>query len=242
MKAHTKLIDLFQRSRNNNATAVIEGVQAIKHAARFKAEFEQIITYDISYVEKLLQEVAPDISQKVLSRIEEVPEATFQRLSPQPPRTKLIALARRKHYRLADIAPKKPVIFLEDPRDLENIGAVIRVSAAAAAGAVVISGSADVWHPAVVRGAAGLQYAIPVLNDSLETTLQNRPVVSLDPTGEPLTKDCIPPGAVLVFGTERHGISQKLLEKSGQILRLPMKKGVSSLNLATSVAATLYQL
>ncbi|HMS31271.1 MAG TPA: TrmH family RNA methyltransferase, partial [Candidatus Saccharibacteria bacterium] len=42
--------------------------------------------------------------------------------------------------------------------------------------------------------------------------------------------------------TERHGISPKLLQASDKVVRLPMKAGVSSLNLATSVAATLYSI
>lgn len=238
----TQLIDLFQRARAGQTVAVIEGAQAVKHAARFGAKFQQIITYDISYVKKLLHEIAPDISQKVLPQIEAVTESVFQRLSPQPPRTKLIALAQRAPYQLADITSKKPIIFLEDPRDLENIGAVIRVSAAADAAAVVISGPADIWHPAVIRGAAGLQYAIPVLSSSLKAIAPNREVVALDPTGKSITVGDVPSHAVLVFGTERHGITPATLKKADKIIRLPMKEGVSSLNLATSVAATLYMM
>lgn len=238
----TKLIDLFQRSRSTTNNAVIEGVQALKHAARFDAEFAHIITCDIELLTRLLSELAPDISNMILSQAEEVDETVFSRLSPQPPRTKVIALAKRKVYTNQIVEESRPVVFLENPRDLENIGAVIRVSAAANAAAVVASGSVDIWHPAIIRGAAGLHYAVPVLNDSLENISHGRPVLALDPTGEEITEKSVLKNSVLIFGTERHGIAKTTLEKAGRIVRLPMKPGVSSLNLATSVAATLYKM
>lgn len=238
----TKLVDAFQRARKDTTYAVIEGAQALKHAVRFGADIEKVITYDMSLLENLLDELAKDVKKNIIPVVEEVEEKVFSQLSPHPPRTKVIALARRSTYRLSDIAPDKPVVFLEDPRDLENIGAVIRVAAAAGVAGVVVSGPVDIWHPAVIRGAAGLHYALPVLNSPLEVLRKGRPAISLDPTGTVIQQGSVPQNAILIFGTERHGISQATLADSDQVIRLPMKEGVSSLNLATSVAATLYQL
>ncbi len=241
----TQLIDLFQRARGDDSLAVIEGVQALKHAQRFKADIQLYITCDIELLQSLLAELADDVKDSIIAEITEVSEETFNKLSPQPHRTKVIALAKRRAYDISKIDDKRPIILLEEPRDLENIGAVIRVSAAADAGAVVITGPLDIWHPAIIRGSAGLHWSIPVLRVDSESVLKrvkDRTVVSLDPTGEDLAKTTIPKNSVLIFGTERYGISQNLLNLSNQIIRLPMKNGVSSLNLATSVAATLYQL
>jgi TrmH family RNA methyltransferase len=44
---------------------------------------------------------------------------------------------------------------------------------------------------------------------------------------------------VLAFGTERHGLSSELRARCDRIVALPMRAGVSSMNLATSVSATL---
>jgi len=155
-----------------------------------------------------------------------------------------MAIAKRKKYALNDLAVKKKIVFLEEPKDLENIGAVIRVSAAADVAGVIINGDVDVWQPGVIRGAAGLHWALPVINLSFENLVKNssRPIIALDPTGQPINQTTVPINSILVFGTERHGISKALLSQSDKILRLPMKTGVSSLNLATSVAAALYSL
>lgn len=238
----TKLIDLFQTARKNQDLAVIEGIQALKHAVRFNAAIEIIITCNQPLLEKLTTTLADDTASHILDRATTVSEQIFNQLSPQPPRTKVIALAARKNYRLSAIDTEKPIVFIENPRDLENIGAVIRVSAAADAAAVVCSGSVDVWHPAVIRGAAGLQYALPVFNAPLAAVTKERKVIALDPGGKQATTSLLPKKSVLIFGTERYGIAEDTLKNSDYAVRLPMKQGVSSLNLATSVAATLYMM
>jgi TrmH family RNA methyltransferase len=56
-----------------------------------------------------------------------------------------------------------PLLLLDAPRHPGNAGAAVRVAAAAGASGVVMTGELDPWHPAVVRGSAGLHYALPVL-------------------------------------------------------------------------------
>jgi RNA methyltransferase, TrmH family len=113
----------------------------------------------------------------------------------------------------------------------------VRVAAAADAAGVLTTGRADPWDPAALRGSAGLHYAVPVsLLDRLDT--RGRPLIALDPDGEPL--GTLPPGAVLAFGTERHGLSAELLDRADARLAIPMRAGVSSLNLATAVAVVLF--
>jgi RNA methyltransferase, TrmH family len=136
------------------------------------------------------------------------------------------------------------VILLDRPAHHGNIGAVVRVAAAAAAAGVLVTGAHDPWHPASLRGGAGLQFALPVTRvESLPET--DRPIVALDPDGDPLgtgagTGGRIPSRAVLVFGSERRGVSAGLLERAERRVAIPMRPGVSSLNLATAVAAALY--
>jgi TrmH family RNA methyltransferase len=236
-----QLIDLFQKAKSDSGLAVIEGVQALKHAVRFKAEIIHIATSNIDELKFLIEELAPDVYDSVMSTVTNVDEATFVKLSQKNHRTKVVALARRRLYTPADISTEKPILFLEDPKDLENIGAVIRVGAAADVGAVISSGEADIWHPAVLRGGAGLHFALPVFNGPLKAWSAGRKLIALDPTGEDIRTSTIPNNAMLIFGTERYGIKKETLNMADKIVRLPMKEGVSSLNLATSVAATVYR-
>jgi TrmH family RNA methyltransferase len=144
-----------------------------------------------------------------------------------------------------------PIVLLEDPRDLGNMGACVRVAAAADIAGVLSTGSHDPWHPDALRGAAGLHFALPVARlagpggedgpAALEAIVEgDRPLIALDPDGEELDPARLPARAILAFGTERQGLSDDLMRRADARLSIPMRAGVSSLNLATSVAAVLF--
>jgi TrmH family RNA methyltransferase len=119
------------------------------------------------------------------------------------------------------------------------MGACVRVAAAADAAAVLTTGEHDPWHPDALRGAAGLHFALPVARVGA-LPAADRPLVAIDPEGSELSAGDLPPRAILAFGTERHGLSDELLERADARLGIPMRDGVSSLNLATAVAAVLF--
>jgi TrmH family RNA methyltransferase len=131
------------------------------------------------------------------------------------------------------------VVLLEDPRTMGNMGACVRVAAAADAAGVLTTGENDPWHPDALRGAAGLHFALPVARVE-ELPESDRPLVAIDPGGDEMRAGGLPPRAVLAFGTERYGLSSALLARADARLGIPMREGVSSLNLATSVAAVLF--
>lgn len=68
----------------------------------------------------------------------------------------------------------------------------------------------------------------------------DRPILALDPDGDDFDPRAVPAGALLAFGSERHGLSAEVRAAADRSVRLPMQQGVSSMNLATSVAAVLY--
>ncbi len=238
------LIPRFGRARRDPATAVLEGLHAVKHALRFGAHLEELVTPDPEALAQLVARLAPDLRES-FAAAQPVSAELFAQLAPLPPSTGVMALAARRTVplgaTLADPAPA-PVVLLENPRDLGNIGACVRVAAGAGAAAVLTTGSHDPWHPDALRGAAGLHYALPVARIGSEEELDGapRPLLALDPDGEELDPRALPPRAILAFGTERDGISPGLAERADGLLRIPMRPGVSSLNLATSVAAVLF--
>lgn len=208
----------------------LEGLHAVKHALRFGAELVEVTTDDPARLESLARELAPDVAEEIVARAARGP-------GPFPP-TGVIAFAKRPPFALPE-PDDRPVVLLDHPRHLGNVGAAIRVAAAAGAAAVLVLGDADPWHPQAVRGAAGLQYALPIARVD---ELPPRPLVALDPDGDPFDGDALPRGPILAFGSERRGLSPALLERADTRLALPMRDGVSSLNLATAVAAVLYAL
>ena len=230
------LAQRFAAARRDERLAVIEGFHALKHALRFGAEVELVAAADPEALERLAAELAPDLAGRFAALAQPLDAAELARLAPRAPRTQVLAIARRPPVGAPGAGP---VVLLEDPRDLGNVGAVVRVAAAAGAAAVLTSGTHDPWDPAALRGSAGLHYALPV-GRAREDLLGDRPLLALDPDGDVLDPARLPADAVLAFGTERHGLSESLLARADARLRLPMRAGVSSLNLATAVSAVLF--
>lgn len=247
----------FRAARRDPSLTVLEGFHALKHALRFGAEVEAIAAVDPAELEALAAELAPDLAGSFSTGVEAVSPERLAELVPQVPRTGVVAIARRPEFDLAAVLADQraaPVVLLEQPRNMGNMGACVRVAAAADAAAVLTTGENDPWQPDAVRGAAGLHFALPVaavgetLPEAIGTrpagapapAAERRPLLALDPDGEDLRPGELPPRAVLAFGTERHGLSAELLARADARVTIPMRAGVSSLNLATSVAAVLF--
>ena len=238
------MIDRFRQARRDTALVTLDGLHAVKHALRFGADMVEMVSPDADTVLQLASEVAPDVSSRLSDGLVTVSTEDFNRLSPVPPDTGIIAIAHRPEVSVELIlnSPSDaPLLLLENPRNPFNIGAAVRVAAAAGAAGVLVTGSQDPWHPAAVVSAAGLQFALPVARiDRIPRS--SRAIMAIDPVGEPMPWPNMPPGPVLAFGNERHGASAELLACASRRLSIPMTSGVSSLNLATSTAIALYAL
>ena len=203
----------------------LQGLHPLKHALRFGADVERAVAPDPERVVALARQLAPDVAGAIAALLRPGDAGDFD----------VLAYA---HHPAPRNFGDGPLVCMDHPRHLGNVGAAIRVAAAAGAGGVLVRGDADPWHPAAVRGAAGLQFALPV--ERVDEPPRDRPLVAVDPAGEKLGS--VPEFAVLAFGGERHGLSEELRERADMTVALPMAPGVSSLNLATSVAAVLYVL
>lgn len=240
-----EVVNRYRGARSDPELAVLEGFHALKHALRFGAEVLEIRTSDAQNLQRLAAELAPELGETLAERAVGTPADLFGELSPRPPGTGVIALARRREADPGETVRSSgpgPVVLLERPSHLGNLGAAVRAAAAAGAGGVLASGEHDPWHASALRGGAGLHYALPVgsVEDPAKMDMAERPLLAVDPRGEPLPAGGVPDRAVLAFGTERHGVGRALLDRADRRVRIPMREGVSSLNLAVSVAVVLY--
>jgi TrmH family RNA methyltransferase len=210
-------------------TVLLEGFHAVKHALRFAPSLvDTVLVRDLDQAGALAGDLAPDIRDDLLRRAVTgaVAHPTgIQASARKPPENRTVLEERRS-----------PLVVLDDPRHPGNAGAVIRVAAAAGASGVAVTGRLDPWHPAVVRGSAGLHYALPVLAARPEHIVGR--LFVLDAAGAALPD--LPDDVVLVVGSERDGVGDELRARADAVVRLPMRAGVSSLNLATAAAAVLY--
>lgn len=207
----------------------LEGLHAVKHALRFAPELVvDVRVADLQRAQELARRLAPDVAELLLARatvgpVEHHTGVQGLALRPAPDRDVLRSRG-------------APLVLLDRPRHPGNLGAVIRVCAAAGASGVAVTGDLDPWSAAAVRGSAGLHLALPVLSCDADDVVG--PLVVLDAAGDPTAG--VPHGAVVVVGSERDGVGAHVVARADVVLALPMRPGVSSLNLATAVAAVLY--
>lgn len=227
-----------------DASVLLDGFHALKHALRFGAEVPMAVTTDRPAALALAGELAPDVRETLDALLTEVPEDVYRSFVPRPHPTAVAALAVRPAReanlaRLGHTPRSAPVVVLDNPRNLGNAGAVIRLAAGFGVTGVVTTGTLDPWHPTVVRAGAGLHFATAVERLTVEE-LPPGPVFALDPEGDDIRGLKLPDDAVLAFGSERSGLSAELRARTDHLVALPMRPQVSSYNLATSVAMTLY--
>ncbi|MEF3119413.1 TrmH family RNA methyltransferase [Streptomyces chrestomyceticus] len=234
----------WRASADDPASVLLDGFHALKHALRFGGDVRHVLTSDKPALLALAEELADDLTGDLDALAEQVPVAALRTLLPKVHPTGVAALAVRPDAaanlaRLREVPRPAPVVLLENPRNLGNIGAVVRLAAGFGATGVVTTGSLDPWHPNAVRGSAGLHFAGAVERLTLPE-LPPGPVYALDPEGADIRSVTFPDDAILAFGSERQGISDELRKRASALVAVPMQARVSSFNLATSVAMGLF--
>jgi TrmH family RNA methyltransferase len=225
-------------------TVVLDGFHALKHALRFGAEVHVVVSSDKDAVLRLAADLAPDLTADLTARVTDIPPAALRGLVARVHPTAVAALAARpaaegRTAALTAQPRQAPVVVLDRPRNLGNVGAVVRLAAGFGVTGVVTTGDLDPWHPNAVRAGAGLHYATAVDRTSPDG-LPPGPLYVLDPEGADIRAAELPDDALIVFGSERHGVSDGLRARATALVSLPMRPQVSSYNLATSVGMTLY--
>jgi len=146
------------------------------------------------------------------------------------------------------------VVGLDGVTNPDNVGAIFRSAAAFGAAGVLLSPAcASPLYRKALRTSMGAALTLPFSHGpdwgeglaSLEAA--GFTLCALTPEGsEPLDEvaRALPRGArrALILGAEDSGLSAATLERADRRVRIPMRGGVDSLNVAASAAVALYRL
>ncbi|WP_376792380.1 TrmH family RNA methyltransferase [Thermoflexus sp.] len=142
--------------------------------------------------------------------------------------------------------PSTFLILLDRVQEPGNVGAVLRSAAAAGAeGAIIPPGTADPWHPKAVRAAAGAHFVLPVRIASwaeIPSLLGSTTVWLATPGGEHVYFEVNWREPVtLILGGEASGPGPEAQRLPHRAVRIPMARGMESLNVAVAGALLLYE-
>lgn len=146
----------------------------------------------------------------------------------------------------------RSVAVLEDLNDHTNLGAVFRSAAALGIDAVVLTpGCADPLYRRAVRTSMGAVFAVPwtpIEAPGAPALLRNAglELLALTPAPDAVALPDVDVDSIgraaLVLGSEGHGLSDPWLRAADLRVRIPMREGMDSLNVAAAAAVAFYAL
>jgi len=173
----------------------------------------------------------------------------------------LIELSKPLFDELDLFGTKTPILFLQAPEfpaadltkapqglevlcalsDPSNVGALLRSAAAFGASKIILlQESASPLHPRAVRSASAATLITPLeRGPSIRALGEIRgPIAALDMHGEDLNRFQWPRDTRLLLGEEGLGVPEDLPD--ARLIRIPMQKGVESLNATVAASIALY--
>ena len=247
--AKIKKLQCDRGYRDNHGLFFVEGIRNFVSAVDCGFSIDALL-----YCEKLL---TSPIARKMVRRLKRA-GVPFARVSPeqfrqisQTERASGVGAILRQHaQRLDQTNPNESIcwVALSRIRSLGNLGSLMRTSAAiGAAGFIFIGDGIDPYDPNVVRATMGALFNQRIVRTNAEQfrhwiKSHNLQVVGASPDGQ-LNYDQIGYArpTILLLGNERTGLTEGERLLCREIVRIPMKEGVDSLNVAVAGSLLLYE-
>jgi len=238
-----------RKARRAQGAFLVEGVRLTRDAIAAHAAIRQIILCP-----ELLGEITTTLRDEIVdtlgaSRIVTVGAAVMRSLAETETPQGIVAVVDLPATPLPTFdAHDGFVLILDGIRDPGNVGTLIRAAAAADCDAVItIDGTADAFAPKVVRSAMGAHFRVPVIADcgweAVGAALVGlSAVVGADGAAQ-LLYDAVDwaAGCAIVIGNEDHGLSAEARRWCTATARIPMARGVESLNASVSGAIMVFE-
>ena len=171
----------------------------------------------------------------------------------------LCAMKRKPLPSLADLlVDARRVAVLEDITNHTNVGAVFRNAAALGFDAVIITpGCCDPLYRRAIRVSMGTVFQVPwtrfagTVDDWHESGVEQLKQLGFSTVALALHDESIflddprlqaPEKLAVLLGTEGEGLSQKTIDASDYVAKIPMREGVDSLNVAAASAVAFWEL
>jgi len=162
----------------------------------------------------------------------------------------VIAVVRQLRVKLADLTSQNFPwgVAIVSPQDPGNVGTILRtIDAVGASGLILLNSGVDPYHPTAVRASLGSIFWHPIVSAlfsewSQWTQQQAYHIYGTSAKGSTDYKevDVYKQPLIVLLGGEREGLSREQAAVCDQLVRLPMRGHVSSLNLAVAAGVMLY--
>jgi TrmH family RNA methyltransferase len=230
------IISLKKQKHENKSLLFLDNVKIIKDAIENKTiEVECILTS----LESLPFEASKDI--KVFS----VDDKTIEQLADTKTPQKVLCIAYLTQYVVEE--PKTNFLVLDGLQDPGNVGTLIRSAFASGFEYVFLIDCVRKENSKLIRSSVGAVFSSKVFQMSRKEFVSfaqkhNFKLVMCDMNGENIfdfqTKDQIG----VVVGNEGQGVSEEIAKLCYKTVKIPMMKGIESLNAGVSGSIVMYEI
>jgi RNA methyltransferase, TrmH family len=174
----------------------------------------------------------------------------YNRLAYRKDHEGVIALANSKRLMFHDLKlSRNPLILiLESVEKPGNLGALLRTADAANLDAVIICDpQTDIYNPNAIRSSIGCIFTMPVVTSTSEHTIrwlkENKIKIfctALTATHLYHETDFRQPSAI-IMGSEANGLNDLWLNEADDIVKIPMRGKIDSMNVSASAAIVVFE-
>jgi 23S rRNA (guanosine2251-2'-O)-methyltransferase len=234
----------------------IEGRNAILEMLRQGVDFTKLYIEANVRMEERLDEIFR-LAEERRIEIERVERARLNEISTTEVHMGVIGEASRPALAqsLRDVIEKcrarnkEPfILIIDEVVYQQNLGAIVRSANAAGVDCIVVPRKRGQGITAeVIRVSMGAAFFTPVIRESIYSALKTLStegvrIIGADMDGSVLYHEAdLSGGVALVMGGEHKGLSDGIKRRCEQVVRIPIKGMVSSLNVSVSCAVLMYE-
>lgn len=233
---------------------MIFGTRAVMEAIRAGREIEKI--YIQSGLSNDLIKELIQLAREFQAPYTFTPQEKLNRLSSKNHQGVICVLAAIQYASLDNLiaaayeAGRAPFLLLLDRiTDVRNFGAIARTAECAGLDAIVIAekGNAPMTADAVKTSAGALNHLPVCRSNDLRKTIQQlrengiRVVVCTEKAAKLIYEADLNAPLALVMGSEEDGVSPELLRQADELVKIPMKGRVGSLNVSVAAGVAIYE-
>ena len=243
----------LKENRNKRANLkmfFVEGVQNIKEALKFGWKIRAFI-YS---TETKLSDWAKSVKDKAEFNFVLSPKL-MKELSDKDEVSEILAIVRMEHEFTLNYSLNPIFLLIDRPSKKGNLGTIIRSADALNVEHIFFSGhSVDIFDSAVITASMGSFFKLPIsfiasnndylsLFPNLKQKYPTLQVVASSLQTDKRLQDCsFSTPVMLLVGNETDGLCKFYNDQADTFVKIPMREGIDSLNIACATTTCLYEI
>lgn len=246
-----KFIRSLKQKKEREASGLfyVEGIRLVGEAFRTQQRIAHVVVCLDLLESPFGKELISQIADQGIDMIS-VPESIFKSIALKEGPQGIAAVLEENWDGLGEITRIKGLwVALDAVQDPGNLGSILRSSdAAGGQGVVLLDESTDPYHPTAVRASMGGIFTQKIIKTSLEEFTQWKKANSYPLVGalcgERLNyrRYNYPKDMILLMGSEQKGLSTAHVSICDELVTIPMKGAVDSLNLSNATSIILFEI